>query len=194
MSEAIDPTPSAPQPLRLYGRAVPYGPWSQPVDGMRYRVTKGAYVPDEPTLAYYSHNKQTLIGTTENKSLRFNETDLGLHVEIDLPDTSEANKTFKLVDGDYITGMSFGMRIIEARKIGRSGSIDDYEVTKFTLTEVSPTPKPSFKGTWIATTPTPREGRDEIVRQAQAAIDADHRRRVATRQMQSARVGMYSRR
>lgn len=180
-------------PLQLFGRAVAYGTWSEPVDGKRFRITRGSYVPDEPTVAHWSHDKKTLIGTTENQSLRFSETDLGLHFELDLPRTSEARKVYRLVRDDYVTGVSFGMQVIDARKVGSSNGVDDYEVTRFKLTEISPTAKPSFKGTSVSTSNTIREGRDQIVRDAQLALTSDLRRRTAQRQLQQAQLGLRRR-
>lgn len=177
-------------PMSLFGRAVVYGPWSQPVDGMRFRIARGAYVPDSPVTVYDNHNKNTLLGTTENGTLKFTETDLGLNIRADLPRTLESRKVFSLIKDDFITSMSFGMRVIDARKVGRTGNVDDYEVTKFALTEVSPTPKPSFAGTSISVRDEIREGRDDIVRAAQSAIQSDLRKRTAARQLQQATLGM----
>jgi HK97 family phage prohead protease len=177
-------------PMSLFGRAVVYGPWSQPVDGIRFRINRGAYVPDSPVTVYDSHNKHTLLGNTENGTLKFTETDLGLNVQIVLPRTLEARKVFSLIRDDYVTGMSFGMRVIDARKVGRTGNVDDYEVTKFALTEVSPTPKPSFPGTSISVRDEIRPGRDAIVLAAQSAITSDLRKRTAARQLQQATIGM----
>lgn len=170
----------------LYGRAVPYGPWSKPTaDGQRFRIVgPGAFVPADPVLAHFHHTKDTLIGNVENGSLRLSDGPLGLGVEIDVPRTAEGRKAWQLVHDDYLTGMSFGMYVIDGRKVGRTNGIDDVDVYRFTLTEVSPTARPSFAGTWISTSPTPREGRDEIVRAAQAVMDVERRRRSAARQLQ----------
>lgn len=59
-------------------------------------------------LALYSHELERLLGRRSAGTLRINEDNRGLAIEIDLPDTSDGRDVGVLVSRGDLKGMSFG--------------------------------------------------------------------------------------
>jgi HK97 family phage prohead protease len=61
--------------------------------------------------ALVDHDSGRVIGRSKAGTLRLKEDDMGLSVEIDLPDTSDGRDIGELVARGDIDGMSFGFRV-----------------------------------------------------------------------------------
>ena len=61
--------------------------------------------------ALVDHDTGRVIGRSSSGTLRLEEDDKGLAVEIDLPDTSEGRDLAVLLERGDISGMSFGFRV-----------------------------------------------------------------------------------
>jgi len=77
------------------------------------RISPGAFA--EAILgdvrALVDHDPGRLIGRTKSGTLRLAEDDRGLKVEIDVPDTTDGNDLWALVERGDISGMSFGFQV-----------------------------------------------------------------------------------
>lgn len=75
-------------------------------------IQRGAFrkVLQEPANVPFTleHDATKVFATTKSKRLKLAEDAKGLSVDADLPDTSMARDLQALVDGDVVTGMSFG--------------------------------------------------------------------------------------
>lgn len=74
-------------------------------------VAVGAFarsLRENDVVALYSHDTGRVIGRQSAKTLRIEENDKGLKVEIDLPDTTDGRDLAVLIERGDITGMSFG--------------------------------------------------------------------------------------
>lgn len=61
--------------------------------------------------ALYNHNYDRVLGRAKSGTLRLKEDSKGLKVEIDLPDTTEANDLAAQIERGDIDEMSFGFRM-----------------------------------------------------------------------------------
>lgn len=61
--------------------------------------------------ALVDHDPGRVIGRTKSGTLRLSEDSKGLRVEVDVPDTTDGNDLWTLVERGDISGMSFGFRV-----------------------------------------------------------------------------------
>lgn len=61
--------------------------------------------------ALVDHDMGRVIGRTKSGTLRLAEDDRGLRVEIDVPNTTDGNDLWELVERGDISGMSFGFHV-----------------------------------------------------------------------------------
>jgi HK97 family phage prohead protease len=74
-------------------------------------IAPGAFsrsLGENDVVALCSHDTGRVIGRQSAKTLRIEEDDKGLKVEIDLPDTTDGRDLAVLIERGDITGMSFG--------------------------------------------------------------------------------------
>lgn len=74
-------------------------------------VAPGAFarsLRENDVVALYDHSTGRVIGRMSAKTLRIEEDDKGLKVEIDLPDTTDGRDLAVLIERGDVTGMSFG--------------------------------------------------------------------------------------
>lgn len=74
-------------------------------------VAPGAFersLRENDVVALYSHDTGRVIGRMSAKTLRIEEDNKGLKVEIDLPDTGDGRDLAVLIERGDVTGMSFG--------------------------------------------------------------------------------------
>ena len=75
------------------------------------KIAKGAFsktLQSADVLALYSHRTDRVLGRTTSGTLRLEEDDKGLAVEIDLPDTTDGRDLAVLIERGDVKGMSFG--------------------------------------------------------------------------------------
>lgn len=77
------------------------------------QIEPGAFSPalSADVRALVDHDPGRVIGRTKSKTLRLAEDERGLKVEIDLPNTSDGNDLWELVERGDISGMSFGFYV-----------------------------------------------------------------------------------
>lgn len=99
------------EPITLRGLAIPYNKMSEDM-GFREVIASGACSralsksPD--LLALYEHDYSNLLARTSNDSLKVIETERGLEVEIELPETSLGKDIAVLTNRGTLSKMSFG--------------------------------------------------------------------------------------
>jgi HK97 family phage prohead protease len=139
------------------------------------RIAPGAFTKalrGGDILALMNHDSGRVVGRTKSKTLRLAEDDHGLKVEIDVPDTTDGNDLWTLVERGDISGMSFSFRATK-QEWDESGDIPKRTVIEADLFEVTATPLPAYPDTSLAKRSL------EAARAETAAADKDAEKRAA---------------
>lgn len=77
------------------------------------RIAPGAFAESisGDVRALVDHDMGRVIGRTKSGTLRLSEDSKGLRVEIDIPNTTDGNDLWELVERGDISGMSFGFSV-----------------------------------------------------------------------------------
>lgn len=132
----------------LVGYAVKWGLRSHKIGNRFYEVfQKGAFTESlrsEEQRGLWSHDNSKVLGRTKNSTLRLKEDDVGLHFELDLPNTTLGNDALESVRRGDIDGVSFGFRALEQGWENRGKADVTRKVTKARLTEISLVGLPAY--------------------------------------------------
>ncbi|EHK56827.1 HK97 family phage prohead protease [Allomesorhizobium alhagi] len=120
-----------------------YGIWIE-------RIEPGAFTPalSADVRALVDHDTGRVIGRTKSGTLRLAEDAKGLHVEIDVPDTTDGNDLWTLVERGDISGMSFGF-IVTKQEWDESVEPPIRTIKEVELLEVSAVAFPAYDDTSI---------------------------------------------
>ncbi|MFA7588578.1 MAG: HK97 family phage prohead protease [Novosphingobium sp.] len=99
--------------------------------------------------ALIDHDSGRVIGRTTAGTLRLVEDDVGLAVEIDLPDTQDGRDLATLIARGDISGMSFGF-IVTRQLWDETGDIPVRTIQAVDLREVSAVAFPAYDDTSLA--------------------------------------------
>lgn len=103
-------------------------------------------------VALWSHDLAQVLGNTKNGTLRLKSDEVGLHFELDLPDTTCGSDAFKTIQRGDVDGVSFGM-LVEDDKwdvVERDGEkIYRRTILKAELFEISPVAFPAYPNNHI---------------------------------------------
>jgi len=148
----------------LVGHAAVFDVETTLFEGKRFRlrevVRRGAFAraiaASQDVTANMDHDDAILLGRTAPGTVRLREDDVGLAVEIDLPDTQHGRDVATLVRRGDLAGMSFAFRPApggEQRTIatlpdGRDDVFD--ELTDLDLYDVSAVARPAYRATDLA--------------------------------------------
>lgn len=115
------------------------------------RIAPGAFTKAirGDILALVNHDSGRVVGRTKSGTLRLKEDERGLAVEIDIPDTTDGNDLWKLVERGDISGMSFAFRATK-QEWDESGDVPHRTVIEAELYEVTATPIPAYPDTTLA--------------------------------------------
>lgn len=136
------------------------------------RIAPGAFTKAirGDVLALVNHDSGRVIGRTKSKTLRLVEDERGLKVEIDVPNTTDGNDLWELVDRGDISGMSFGFRATK-QEWDDTGAIPQRTVLEAELYEVTATPIPAYEDTTLG-----KRSLDAFRAEAEEAKTAEQRR------------------
>lgn len=148
----VDGATQASEPvITLKGYPIVWNVLSTDRGGYKVKLAPGSATFTDPCLALYHHEFRDLLGNTANQTLRILPADdIGIPIEIDLPDTSTAADVAELVEDKYIGGMSFSMvNGFEESTTNEEDGQSVITVTKFTCDEVTVTVIPAFTQTSV---------------------------------------------
>lgn len=95
------------------------------------------------------HDKNQLLSSTENDSLKLWEDDIGLKMEATIAPTSYGRDTYALIKSNLKNYMSFGFKVLEdSWDIGQDG-IYERTIEKIVLREVSTVRNPAYAASII---------------------------------------------
>jgi HK97 family phage prohead protease len=114
------------------------------------RIAKGAFSKAlrGDVLALVNHDWGRVIGRTTSGTLRLTEDERGLKVEVDVPNTTDGNDVWELIERKDIDGMSFGFRATK-QEWDDTGDLPKRTVLEAELYEVTVTPIPAYPDTSI---------------------------------------------
>lgn len=98
--------------------------------------------------ALVDHDTGRVIGRTKSGTLRMQEDGVGLRVEIDVPNTTDGNDLWELVERGDISGMSFGFRVTK-ETWDETGEVPVRTIQALELLEVSAVAFPAYDDTTI---------------------------------------------
>lgn len=149
------------------------------------RIAPGAFAEaiKADVRALVDHDSGRVIGRTTSGTLRLQEDQRGLAVEIDLPDTSDGRDLAELVGRGDITGMSFGF-VVRHDEWDETVSPPTRTIHAVDLFEVSAVAFPAYEATELAL----RSSRD--VKPAQKDDRAQHNARAAAQRIAARKAAM----
>lgn len=138
---------------RMVGHAAIFNEEAKIGSSFREKIAPGAFaesVQKDDVRALFNHDPNYVLGRNRAGTLKMNEDDRGLAIEIDPPDTSFAKDLAISMERGDITQMSFAFRVEgEEWEYGDGEELDLRTITKAKLYDVSPVTYPAYEGTDI---------------------------------------------
>jgi len=136
------------------------------------RVAPGAFTKAirGDVLALVNHDSGRVLGRTKSGTLRLSEDDRGLKVEIDVPNTTDGNDLWELVERGDVSGMSFGFRATK-QEWDDTGDLPHRTILEAELFEVTATPIPAYDSTSLG-----KRSLDEWRQEAEATKAEEQRK------------------
>ncbi len=98
----------------------------------------------------WSHDSAKVLGRIKNNTLRLKEDDVGLHFELDLPNTTLGNDTYESIRRGDVDGVSFGFNNPEDHVEEFDDDIPLRTIKKANLIEVSAVAFPAYPDSEVA--------------------------------------------
>ncbi len=119
--------------------------------GFREKIRAGAFAASlsDDVRGLWNHNPDYVLGRTTNNTLRLNEDEMGLRIEIDPPDTQLAQHFLTNIDRGDVNQMSFLFRALDEEWDEIDGELVR-TLTKVKLYEVSPVTFPAYPQTSVS--------------------------------------------
>lgn len=124
----------------LVGHAAVFNQWSEDLGWFREKVAPGAFaetIQKDDIRGLWNHDANHVLGRNTAGTLRLAEDDIGLSIEIDLPDTQIGRDLGVSVERGDVSQMSFAFRTLSDQWFTEDG-IDSRILTKVMLYDVAP--------------------------------------------------------
>lgn len=119
----------------------------------REQFKKGAFADslrNDDQRFLWSHDTSKVLGRTKNNTLRLYEDDIGLRFELDLPDTTLGDDTYKSIKRGDVDGVSFGFKKEEDDIHEPDDDMPLRTVKKAKLLEVSAVAFPAYPDSQVS--------------------------------------------
>jgi HK97 family phage prohead protease len=139
-------------PAMMRGYAAVFDQLSLPLGwGFREKIRAGAFAASlaDDVRALWNHNPDYVLGRSTNNTLRLNEDDLGLRIEIEPPATQLAQHFMANIERGDVNQMSFLFRALDEEWDEIDGELVR-TLTKVKLYEVSPVTFPAYPQTSVS--------------------------------------------
>lgn len=152
----------------LVGYAAKFNSLSEDLGGFVEKIAPGAFArslrDNKDIRAFADHDQGKLLGRTKNETLKLVEDDIGLRMELKLPNTTLGNDIRELVRYGTLSQMSFGFRVRKDSWTGNVRTLHDVD-----LFEVSVVSIPAYTNTEIAL-----RSKEQAEADAKASVAAEH--------------------
>lgn len=128
------------------------GSWSEPLPAKNGRAFIERIMPNTFTNAIKrggnikflkEHNRDNLLASTKNGTLKLEETPEGLYMEARISPTQYGKDTYQLIKDGELSSMSFGMTVLK-NTWEKAGEIMKRTITDLALSEVSCVSDPAY--------------------------------------------------
>lgn len=139
-------------PMLMRGYAAVFDQLSLPLGwGFREKIRAGAFAASlaDDVRALWNHNPDYVLGRSTNNTLRLNEDELGLRIEIEPPATQLAQHFMANIERGDVNQMSFLFRALDEEWDEIDGELVR-TLTKVKLYEVSPVTFPAYPQTSVS--------------------------------------------
>lgn len=139
-------------PGTIVGYTAVFEKFSQDLGGFIEKIRRGAFegVLSDDVRALKNHDSNYLLGRNKSGTLRMEEDELGLRVEIDLPDTQVGRDTAEEIARGDMDGMSFSF-ITDVDQWDDSGEVPVRTILRVrSLFDVGPVVYPAYTDTSAA--------------------------------------------
>lgn len=136
----------------IRGYAAVFDQMSLPLGwGFREKIRAGAFAAslNDDVRGLWNHNPDYVLGRTLNGTLRLNEDEMGLRIEIDPPDSQLASHFLANIERGDVNQMSFLFRALDEEWDEIDGELVR-TLTKVKLYEVSPVTFPAYPQTSVS--------------------------------------------
>lgn len=147
------------KPVTLTGYALVWNVLSSDRGGYKVRLLPGSARFAPVVHALWHHEYRDVLGSTANNTLRITPDDVGVRVEIDLPNTSAGRDVAVLVNRGDVRGMSFAM--VDDPTVTRTteNGIAVQNASSYLVDEVTVTAIPAFVESTVGIKP----GEPEVI-------------------------------
>ncbi|MDD5618336.1 MAG: HK97 family phage prohead protease [Candidatus Omnitrophica bacterium] len=135
---------------KIIGYSAVFDQLSGDLGGFKEKIQKGAFaksITEDDIRALFNHDSNYVIGRNKNGTLKLEEDDHGLKVEIDPPDTQFANDLVKQIERGDINQMSFGFVTRSDKWEEKENQLPIRTLLDVELWDVSPVTFPAFPQT-----------------------------------------------
>jgi HK97 family phage prohead protease len=135
--------------VQIEGHAAVFNRFSQDLGGFVEQVAPGAFaktIQEADVRALFNHDPSMVLGRNKSGTLRLSEDNVGLHYQVDMPDTSYARDLAISMERGDVSQSSFGFRVIPGGD-GWSYTEQDYPLrtlNELQLLDVSPVTYPAY--------------------------------------------------
>ena len=138
---------------KIVGYAAVFGRSSVDLGGFTEEIAPGAFrkaIEEDDIRALVDHDSSRIVGRLSAGTLRLSEDEVGLRMEIDLPNTTVGRDLRESVERGDITGASFGFQTVSDEWRMQDG--EHHRVLKdVRLFDVGPVTFPAYPDTEVAT-------------------------------------------
>jgi HK97 family phage prohead protease len=134
------------------GYASVFNKLSEDLGGFVEQAAPGAFaktIQKDDIRALFNHDPNYVLGRTKNGTLRLNEDDKGLAIEIDPPDTQWSRDLQESIRRGDITQMSFGFMAVKDEWKNEQDKIPIRTLIEVWLRDVSPVTFPAYPQTSV---------------------------------------------
>ena len=156
------------------GYAAVFESLSVPLWGFREKIRAGAFkntITKNNVRALWNHNRDFVLGSMGNGSLKLSEDDRGLRFELDIADTQMGRDAFTSIGRRDVDGVSFSFSAVKQEWEETDPKNVIRTLVEVECDEISPTAFPAYEETSVST----RTAKDEY---------AEHRNAIAQEQQQ----------
>jgi hypothetical protein len=149
----MPPETDACKPKKIAGYAARFNSMSENLGGFRERIAPGAFgksLLDADVRALWNHDANIVLGRNKSGTLRLMEDDVGLHFEVDMPETQLVrDMVMAPIERGDVSQCSFGFYTIEDSWENVDGEMIR-TLLKCELLDVSPVTYPAYPETNVA--------------------------------------------